>query len=156
MCPPFLVRMKRVPSLSYPSAHGYNTRQFTAAVAAMTWVAPLLVLGRGSLEKFRKETTQTQTNTQIGQTASQATRQLQRICLRIGIRMVYAVCQRQRQEKFQKAGVARMRARMKHEAREKVDTSSTNTDLQPIPRWSLLISSSATESCPPLGEYSRK
>ena len=65
MCPPFLVRMKRVPSLSYPSAHGYNTRQFTAAVAAMTWVAPLLVLGRESLEKFRKETAQTQTGRQI-------------------------------------------------------------------------------------------
>src|SRR6218665_737141 len=95
-------------------------------------------------------------HTQIAQTTRQPTRQLQRICLRIGIRMVYAVCQRQRQEKFHKAGVARMRARMKPEAREKVDTSSTNTDLQPIPRWSLLISSSATESCPPLGEYSRK
>jgi len=39
------------PSLGYPGAHCYNTRQFTAAVAAMPSVVPLLVLGEGIIGK---------------------------------------------------------------------------------------------------------
>jgi len=44
--------MKRVPpSLSYPRAHCYNTRQFTDAVATILSVVPLLVLGEGIIGK---------------------------------------------------------------------------------------------------------
>ena len=40
---------------------------------------------------------------------------------------MYAVCQRQRSAKLHRGGVAKMRALMKHKAKEKVGTSSTNT-----------------------------
>src|SRR6218665_3240259 len=64
MCPPFLVRMKRVPpSLGYPRAHCYNTRQFTAEVAAIAFGRPVAGFGGGnhwkSLEKKQHRSRQT-------------------------------------------------------------------------------------------------
>jgi len=52
------------PSLSYPRAHCNNTRQFTAAVAAMLSVDQLLLLGEGIIGKFKKETAPTHTDRQ--------------------------------------------------------------------------------------------
>jgi len=47
----FLREWNVSPRLSYPRTHWYNTRQFTAAVAAMPSVVQLLVLGEGIIGK---------------------------------------------------------------------------------------------------------
>src|SRR6218665_3770125 len=62
MCPPFLVRIKRVPRPSYPRSHCYNTRQCIAALVATPSVVPLLLLGEGIIGKLRKETGQSETD----------------------------------------------------------------------------------------------
>jgi len=52
------------PGITFPRAHCYNTRQCTAAVAAMPSVVPLLLLGEDIVEKLKKRNRQTETDRQ--------------------------------------------------------------------------------------------
>src|SRR6218665_1817727 len=53
------------PGLTFPIAHCYNTRQCTAAIAAMPWVVLLLLLGEGIIGKLKKRNRQTHTDRQL-------------------------------------------------------------------------------------------
>ena len=57
------------PGLTLPSAHCYNTRQCTGAVAVMPSVVPLLLSREGIIGKLKKRNRQTQTDSKAVATA---------------------------------------------------------------------------------------